>query len=144
MDDGHTPAVRAHARPTRPPTAAPCLLQSVPGIALMAELFEHRPDAAFFVKDRDGRYVAVNQSLVERVGFRERKGLLGRHVREVFPADLAERYAAQDAAVLRTGRPVRDRLELHWYPHRQKGWWSKRVSIAAADRLPRCSCNPER
>ena len=34
----------------------------------MAELFEHVPEAAFFVKDRAGRYVAVNRSLVERVG----------------------------------------------------------------------------
>jgi AraC-like DNA-binding protein len=24
--------------------------------------------------------------------------------------------------VLRTGRPVRDRLELHWYPRRRRGW----------------------
>lgn len=114
------------ARPVeRPPEksdAGSRLLPQLPGVALMTELFEHVPDAAFFVKDRDGRYVAVNQSLVERVGFRERKALLGRHVREVFPADLADRYAAQDAAVCRTGRPVRDRLELHWYPRRQKGW----------------------
>ena len=110
--------------PSSVPPAAPSarLLESIPGLALMAELFEHIPDAAFFVKDREGRYVAVNQSLVERVGFRERKALLGRHVREVFPTELAERYAAQDAAVIRTGRPVRDRLELHWYPRRQKGW----------------------
>ena len=88
----------------------------------LAELFEHLPDAAFFVKDLAGRYLAVNQSLVERVGFRHKRDILGRHVREIFPAEFAIRYAAQDAAVLRTGRPVRDRLELHWYPRRRRGW----------------------
>lgn len=88
----------------------------------MAELFEHVPEAAFFVKDLAGRYVAVNRSLVERVGLRHKHELLGRHVREVFPVEFAERFAAQDAVVLRSGRPIRDRLELHWYPHRRKGW----------------------
>ncbi len=88
----------------------------------MAELFESMPDAAFFVKDRSGRYVAVNRSLVQRSGLRHRKELLGRHVSEIFPADLAARYAAQDEAVLRTGRAVRDQLELHWRVNHQRGW----------------------
>jgi PAS domain S-box-containing protein len=106
-------------RTSPPPVSVPPL---PPELAATAELFEHVPEAAFFVKDRAGRYVSVNQSLVERVGLREKRELIGRHVREVFPPELAERYAAQDAAVLRTGRPLRDRLELHWYPRRQKGW----------------------
>ena len=114
---GQQSSVSAKGRPASAPT--PPL---PPELAAMAELFEHVPEAAFFVKDRTGRYVAVNQSLVERVGLRHKHELLGRHVREVFPAEFAERYAAQDAAVLRSGRPIRDRLELHWYPHRRKGW----------------------
>lgn len=88
----------------------------------MVELFEHVPEAAFFVKDRAGRYLAVNRSLVGRVGLRHKHELLGRHVREVFPAEFADRFAAQDAAVFRSGRPIRDRLELHWYPQRRQGW----------------------
>lgn len=88
----------------------------------LAELFEHLPDAAFFVKDRIGRYLVVNQSLVERVGYRHKRDVLGRHVREIFPAEFAERFAAQDTAVVRTGRPIRDRLELHWYSRRRRGW----------------------
>ena len=108
------------AKSSRPTSSSP-LLGSAAAEAF-AELFEHVPDAVFFVKDRAGRYLAVNRSLVERCGLREKRELLGRHVREVFPSELAERYAAQDAAVLRTGRPIRDRLELHWYPRRRQGW----------------------
>ena len=37
-------------------------------VSLYAEIFEHVPDAAFFVKDTAGRYTAVNRSLAERVG----------------------------------------------------------------------------
>ncbi|MES2469693.1 MAG: AraC family transcriptional regulator [Verrucomicrobiota bacterium] len=88
----------------------------------MVELFEQLPEVAFFVKDRSGRYTAVNGSLLRRVGLKERGDLLGKTVAEVFPSDLAARFEAQDAEVLRTGRPVRDQLELHWYADRQQGW----------------------
>ncbi len=88
----------------------------------MVELFEQLPEVAFFVKDRAGRYTAVNGSLLRRVGLKERGDLLGKTVGEVFPSDLAARFEAQDAEVLRSGRPVRDQLELHWYADRQQGW----------------------
>jgi PAS domain S-box-containing protein len=90
--------------------------------AALAELFDHVPDTVFFLKDRGGRYLAVNQSFVERVGALDRRSLMGRHVKEVFPAELAVEYAAQDDRVLQTGRPLLDRLELHWYSRRRKGW----------------------
>ncbi len=88
----------------------------------MEQLFDHVPDTAFFLKDLAGRYLAVNQSLVERCGLREKRELVGRHVRDIFPRELAERYAAQDKRVLRTGRPIVDLLELHWYARRRAGW----------------------
>ena len=91
-------------------------------VSLFAEIFEHVPDAAFFVKDTAGRYTAVNRSLAERVGFARAEELVGKTVREVYPADLATRFARQDEAVLRTGRPIVEKLELHWYPRRKTGW----------------------
>jgi PAS domain S-box-containing protein len=93
-----------------------------PVLAGVAELFKHVPDTVFFVKDRAGRYVLFNQSLVERCGLHGENDLLGRHVRDIFPAELGARYTAQDEQVLRTGRPVIDQLELHWYSHRRTGW----------------------
>ena len=90
--------------------------------AVMEQLFDHIPDTVFFLKDSAGRYLAVNQSLVERCGLREKRELIGRHVRDIFPRDLAARYAAQDEAVLRTGRLIIDRLELHWYARGKSGW----------------------
>lgn len=93
-----------------------------PEAAALAYLFDHVPDTAFFVKDLEGRYVAVNQSLADRVGARSAADMIGRPVTDFFPAALAGRYAAQDQDVLRTGHPIRDRLELHWYPRRRPGW----------------------
>ena len=92
------------------------------GLAIMEELFDHIPETAFFLKGPAGRYLAVNQSLVERCGLQDKRQLVGRHVREIFPPELAERYALQDQSVLRTGRPIVDLLELHWYARRRAGW----------------------
>lgn len=89
---------------------------------MLEQLFDHLPETAFFLKDTEGRYLAVNQSLVERCGLRFKRELIGRHVRDIFPEPLAERYSSQDQSVLRTGRPITDRLELHWYARRRPDW----------------------
>jgi PAS domain S-box-containing protein len=91
-------------------------------VRLMEQLFDHVPETVFFLKDVAGRYLAVNQTLVERCGLQAKSQLLGRVVRDIFPAELAEHYAAQDQSVLRTGRAIIDHLELHWYARRRPGW----------------------
>jgi len=60
-------------------------------LVMIEQLFDHVPEIVFFVKDHYGRYVAVNQSLVERCGLSEKRQVLGRHVRDIFPKELAER-----------------------------------------------------
>jgi PAS domain S-box-containing protein len=91
-------------------------------LAIIEQLFDHVPETAFFVKDARGRYLAVNQSLVERCGLEDKRQLLGRSVQEIFPKELANLYATQDQTVLRTGRLIIDHLELHWYARRRSGW----------------------
>ncbi len=89
---------------------------------LLEQLFDHTPDIAFFIKDSAGRYVVVNDSLVERHGLRSKSQMLGRRPNDVCPGDFGRIPAEQDAAVLRTGRPVIERLELHWYVPHQPVW----------------------
>ena len=69
----------------------------------MARLFERVPDIVFFAKDRVGLYLGVSSSLVERCGLPNADALIGKHARELFPTELADRYAAQDESVLSTG-----------------------------------------
>lgn len=86
---------------------------------LLEQLFEHTPDLAFFIKDAAGRYLAVNQSLLQRHGLRDRSQMLGRRPCDVCPGDFGRIPAEQDAQVLRTGKPIIERLELQWYsPHK--------------------------
>lgn len=85
---------------------------------MIEQLFDHLPELVFFVKDHNGRYVVVNQSLVERRGLRENREVLGRHASDIFPKKLADRCAKLDKTVLREGQSIIDRLELHWYVRR--------------------------
>jgi PAS domain S-box-containing protein len=86
------------------------------------ELFDRLPDLVFFMKDREARYTAVNQTLVDRCGVDAKEDLLGRTVREVFPRPLGEAYYEQDREVLDRGTAVRDLLELHLYVRGEPGW----------------------
>ena len=86
---------------------------------LLELLFDHTLDTAFFIKDSSGRYIAVNHSLVERHGLRDKSQMLGRRPSDVCPGDFGRIPSEQDAFVLRTGRPIIERLELQWYsPHK--------------------------
>jgi PAS domain S-box-containing protein len=116
------PTVKTVTKPGVTPISLP--LQALVGVPypILEDLFDRVRDTAFFVKDRHGRYVACNQSLVGRVGLKDKAELIGRTVTEIFPSGLAEQYRIQDAEVLNAGKPVIDRLELHWHANRRFGW----------------------
>jgi AraC-like DNA-binding protein len=110
-------------RPRRPSVSTPDALDAAlaaAGFALV--LFDGLPEAVFFAKDLEGRYRAVNETLVKRLGNRTKADVLGRTARDLFPAPLGERYLEQDLAVCRTGKPMEDLLELHLYPDGHEGW----------------------
>lgn len=89
---------------------------------VLAELFDHAPDLAFFVKDSAGRYVAVNASLIKRHGYRHKSQVLGRRPSDICPSDFGRLPTEQDAQVLRTGKPLIDHLERQWYLPRKPVW----------------------
>ncbi|MCX7409792.1 MAG: AraC family transcriptional regulator [Planctomycetales bacterium] len=113
---------------TPPPSSKPqsadsfaSLLATVE-VSVLERLFDQVPDVAFFIKDRDGRYTSVNASLVERHGLQHQSQVLGQRPSDICPGDFGRIPAQQDAAVLRSGRPLLDHLELHWYAPNQPCW----------------------
>jgi len=85
-------------------------------------LFDHMTDMVYFIKNAEGQYVVVNQSLVERCGLRKKQDLLGCTADQIYPSPLGERYRAQDEALLQTGTPILNQLELQLYPSGGRGW----------------------
>lgn len=99
-----------------------CPTASAFDLATATALFDLVPDVVFFAKDRAGRYIAVNQALVERCGLRSKEELLGREVGAIFPGEFARDFSRQDFEVIHTGRAICQKLELHWFPRRRAGW----------------------
>ncbi len=85
-------------------------------------LFDQMEDTVFFIKNSDGRYVCVNQTLVVRSGKQRKSELLGCTPSDIFGEDLGRGFEVQDREVIRSGRQLQDKLELHVYQPRKTGW----------------------
>lgn len=100
------------------PPAFPGILSKQGSLLMDARLIEQvtdlMHDTAFFIKDAAGRYLVVNQSLVERHGLKNKSQMLGRRPCDVCPGDYGRIPTEQDEQVLRTGQPIVERLELFW------------------------------
>jgi AraC-like DNA-binding protein len=90
--------------------------------ALLEKLFSQLPEVVFFVKDRQGRYARVNDTLLRRCGIRDRSQVIGLTAEELFPKPLGAGYTVQDQLVLEQGVEISDKLELHLYPGGAQGW----------------------
>lgn len=101
-------------------------------IQLLAQLFDQSSDTAFFVKDVEGRYIAVNESLVTRHGWKKKSDVLGKRSAEICAGEFGTVPSRQDDMVLRTGRPLIDQLEMQW--HRpQKATWCLTTKLPIRD-----------
>ncbi len=85
-------------------------------------LFDRLIDVVFFIKNNRAEYLVVNRTLVDRCGVRDKKALLGRTAKEVAQPPLGESSWKQDLAVLETGTPILNNLELHSYATGKDGW----------------------
>ena len=86
------------------------------------EVFDDVQDTVYFVKDGEGRYVFVNETLVKRCGGNSKDDLLGKTAAEVFPGSLGKDFEEQDRAILAGGPAIRSQLELHIDPDGRQGW----------------------
>jgi len=91
-------------------------------VELLEQLFDQSPDVTFFVKDAAGRYLSVNDSLALRHGLKQKSQAIGKRPSDICPGDLGRIPSEQDATVIRTGRPLLNHLELHWYQPHKAGW----------------------
>ena len=85
-------------------------------------LFDCLSDLVFFLKNAEGQYVLVYQTMESRCGVVDKRVLLGKTASEVFPAPLGAQFEQQDFEVIKTGRPILNRLEIHLYPTGRTGW----------------------
>ncbi|QEG43721.1 AraC family transcriptional regulator [Roseimaritima ulvae] len=74
-------------------------------------LFDHLPGLSFFVKDRRGRFMALNRRGCEYCGVASEADAIGKTDHDFFPKTRAEEYRADDRAVMESGEAIVNRVE---------------------------------
>lgn len=90
--------------------------------ANVEQLFDDLHNIVFYVKDREGRYRLVNNSLVRRSGNSLKSDALGKTPTELIGHKNGPIYEEQDRELFETGKPVRNCLELRTYADGTMGW----------------------
>ncbi|MGB7348031.1 MAG: AraC family transcriptional regulator [Pirellulaceae bacterium] len=74
-------------------------------------LFDTMPGLSFFVKDRRGRFVALNRRGCEYCGVANELDAIGKTDHDFFPKQRADEYRADDVAVMESGEAIVNRME---------------------------------
>ncbi len=86
----------------------------------LTAMIENQPGLVW-LKDAEGRFIAVNRAFARSTGKDDPAELVGKTDHDVWPRELAEKYRADDAAVMRSGAPVQveeqifDAGERRWF-----------------------------
>ena len=76
---------------------------------MLTGLVEHMP-ATVQVKDGDGRYLLVNRRFADVFSVSSDE-VLGKTVRDFYPADIADKFEAKDRELLKTGTTSEREIE---------------------------------
>jgi AraC-like DNA-binding protein len=91
---------------------------------LVLELFDHIPAVSLFVKDCQGRYVRINQTMAEAFGRRSPEQILGKTDFDFFPPAIAARYVEEDQKILASLEPIFNRQNFMPGPHGLPFWFN--------------------
>lgn len=97
------------------------------------EIFEHLPGVFFFMKDDQGRHIAANSATYARFGIKGEQELVGAMDEKFFPPEVAKAYREDDQRVIRSGRPIINRLEV-WYDEQHRLDWFLATKLPVRDR----------
>lgn len=86
-------------------------------------LFEHLPGSLFYIKDREGRFVALNELLVSQLGAKSKEEIVGHTDDEFLPEYLVKNYRIDDLKVLDEGMVIREKVELLTSPDGVVDWF---------------------
>lgn len=87
------------------------------------QLFEHLPNAYFFVKDRQSRMVCASPPFWEHLGAQSEAEIVGKFDDDFFPPHAADHFKRDDQHVMTTGQPLIGRVELWYNEQRVLDWF---------------------
>ena len=89
--------------------------------SLLRTLLENIPDSIYF-KDRESRFVRVSQALAEKFGRKSPDDVHGRTDADIFTPEHAMAAREDEIEIIKTGRPLVDRVERETWPDQEDTW----------------------
>lgn len=86
-------------------------LASIANLHQLTQLLSVLPEVSFFIKDRAGRFQALNRRGCDYCGVRSEREALGKTDFDFFPRARAREYVRDDRAVMRSGEGILNRIE---------------------------------
>jgi AraC-like DNA-binding protein len=74
-------------------------------------LFDLLPGVSFFIKDKEGRFIALSMNKFEHCGVAQEHEAIGKTDHDFFSAQRADAYRADDLAVMESGEAIVNRVE---------------------------------
>ena len=90
---------------------------------LVASLFDTIPEASFFVKERQSRFICVNKCFLRIHGCSNESEMVGKSDYDFHPEPLAAQYDAEDKRVMETRQPVHNQAELVTHHSGMPRWY---------------------
>ena len=84
-----------------------------PNAATFKAMMDVLPDVAFYMKDAEGRIMALNKRNCDFCNIHDELDAVGRRSVDIFPPPLAQDFVSLDKTVLRTGRPLINQASDH-------------------------------
>ncbi len=88
------------------------LFSSLDDAAQLLRLFDFLPNVFLYVKDREGRFAAMNEQLVRLRGAANESELIGKTDLELHPVYWGRLYQQEDRRVMMSGREIPDQVWL--------------------------------
>jgi len=98
---------------------------------LLTTLMDHSPDYIYF-KDAESRFIRISKALAGYFGLSDPHKAIGKSDFDVFDAERAEQYLADEQEVMRSGKPVVGKEE-------EQPWPDGRVTWVSTSKVPLCS-----
>jgi AraC-like DNA-binding protein len=92
-------------------TDAGSFLHQIANLDQLVALLSVLPDVSFFIKDRSGRFQALNRRGCDYCGVASEREAIGKTDFDFFPKRRAQEYVQDDQEVLRSGLAILNRIE---------------------------------
>lgn len=100
----------------------------------VAELFKALPQTYFFAKDRESRFVNVNQPFAEIHGMEHESQMIGKTDRDFHPHLMAEAYISEDQRVMDSRQALTGQVWLVLYQQSVPRWYiSSKTPLFSAE-----------